>query len=65
MQIDHQWEQRDHNSISATKIIEYHKVKLLDTYIDRELKLNDNVDIKCKNAARKLNALMPLNKRRV
>ena len=48
-----------------------HKVKLLGTYIDKELKLNDNVDIKCKNAARKLNALMrlgnilPLNKRRV
>ena len=58
-------------SVSETKIIESHKVKLLGTYIDRELKLNDNVDIRCKNAARKLNALMrlgnilPLDKRRV
>ena len=58
-------------SVSETKIIESHKVKLLGTYIDRELKLNDNVDIRCKNAARKLNALMrlgnilPLNKWRV
>ena len=57
-------------SVGETKIIESHQAKL-DTYIDRELNLNDNVDIKCKNAARILNALMrlgnilPLNKRRV
>ena len=47
-------------SVGETKIIESHKVKLLGTYIGRELKLYDNVDIKCKNVARKLNALMRL-----
>ena len=58
-------------SVGNTKLIESHKVKLLGTIIDRELTFNENVNIRCKTAGRKLNALMrlsnihPFHKRRM
>ena len=58
-------------SVGNTKLIEAHKVKLLGTIIDRELTFNENVNIRCKTAGRKLNALMrlsnilPFHKRRM
>ena len=58
-------------SVGNTKLIESHKVKLLGTIIDRELTFNENVNIRCKTAGRKLNAIMrlsnilPFHKRRM
>ena len=48
-------------SVGNTKLIESQKVKLLGTIIDRELTFNENVNIRCKTAGRKLNAIMRLS----
>ena len=48
-------------SVGNTKLIESHKVKLSGTIIDKELTFNENVNIRCKTAGRKLNALMRLS----
>ena len=47
-------------SVGDVNVIESHKVKLLGICIDRELKFNENVNIKCNIAGKKLNALMRL-----
>ena len=47
-------------SVGDVNVVESHKVKLLGICIDRELKFNDNVNIKCNIAGKKLNALMRL-----
>ena len=47
-------------SVGDVNVIESHKIKLLGICIDRELKFNENVNIKCNIAGKKLNALMRL-----
>ena len=47
-------------SVGDVNVVESHKVKLLGICIDRELKFNENVNIKCNIAGKKLNALMRL-----
>ena len=58
-------------SIGISKIIESHKITLLGTHIDKELKFDDHVINKYKAAGKKLNALiricsiLPFHKRRL
>ena len=58
-------------SVGISKIIEFHKIALLGTHIDRKLKFDDHVNNKYKAAGKKLNALirmcsiLPFHKRRL
>ena len=61
----------EEESVGISKIIESHKITLLGTHIDKELKFDDHVNNKYKAAGKKLNALirmcsiLPFHKRRL